>query len=331
MLPPDSQAGLFQPCRSSTVLRALLLVQSTLAVAALFTSSGLSEWLLSFAVLTTGSLSATLIWLGASCLFQRQMRRGPALDAAMQLLVHVLMGAAAGWLGCLILNVLALIQHPKWLASTLTGAMLSAGLVGMQLWRNKALQPSETRSRLMELQARIRPHFLFNTLNSAIALLRAEPAKAEALLLDLSELFRAALQDNPTAWTLAQELDLARRYLDIESVRYGSRLRVQWELDPEAEMALLPPLILQPLVENAVRHGVEPSTDGADLWIRTRRGPTGVLIEVSNTFMQGTGTQGHGIALANVRERLALMHDLESRFVCSRSDGRFEVRIEVPA
>jgi two-component system sensor histidine kinase AlgZ len=171
---------------------------------------------------------------------------------------------------------------------------------------------------------------LFNTLNSAIALVRAEPAKAEALLEDLSDLFRQALKDSGDPVRLAEEINLAQRYLDIEKVRFGDRLRVQWALDPAADDAKLPPLLLQPLVENAVRHGVEPSAQGADVRISTQRRGSTVVIKVTNTVPNGQGKAGQGLALRNVRERLALLHDVQSQFRSGLKAGVFQVRMEVP-
>jgi two-component system sensor histidine kinase AlgZ len=196
--------------------------------------------------------------------------------------------------------------------------------------RAKARMPADTSARLAELQSRMRPHFLFNTLNSAIALVRAEPLKAEALLEDLSELFHHALRDPQHAVPLASEIALARAYLAIEQVRFGERLRVQWALDPETDGAQLPPLLLQPLVENAVCHGVEPSTTGADVRISTQRRGSVAVIKVTNTVPEGQGLAGHGLALANVRERLLLLHDVQVQFRCGLRDGVFQVRIEVP-
>jgi two-component system sensor histidine kinase AlgZ len=171
---------------------------------------------------------------------------------------------------------------------------------------------------------------LFNTLNSAIALVRAEPAKAETLLEDLSDLFRHALMDQGESVTLADEIALARRYLAIEKVRFGERLQIEWSLDAAANGARLPPLLLQPLVENAVRHGVEPSASGAQLRISTQRRGKAVVIKVSNTLPAGPGPAGAGEALRNVRERLALLHDLQGQFRSGQKDGVFQVRMEVP-
>ena len=160
--------------------------------------------------------------------------------------------------------------------------------------------------------------------------MRAEPAKAEAVLEDLSELFRHALADPAESVTLAQEIALAQRYLEIEQIRFGDRLRVQWSLDARADAAKLPPLLLQPLVENAVKHGVEPSAAGADVKISTVLRGSSVVIKVTNTTPDGAGERGHGLALANVRERLLLLHDVQAKFSTALQQGVFQVRLELP-
>ena len=199
-------------------------------------------------------------------------------------------------------------------------------------WRRQ--EQAELRARIESLQARIRPHFLFNTLNSAIALVRAEPAQAEALLEDLSDLFRHALVEQGETATLGEEIQLAQRYLAIEQVRFGERLRVQWLLDPNADGAHLPPLLLQPLVENAVKHGVEPSRHGGKLRIATQRRGDRVVVRITNTLPAphegSTSTRGHGIALDNVRARLALLHDVQAQFSTKVKNGLYQVRISIP-
>ena len=240
------------------------------------------------------------------------------------------MGALAAIYGCGLLALTGLLTNPPWLASACSGLLLSSVLIAALVLRAKGRTPANTTARLTELQSRIRPHFLFNTLNSAIALVRAEPAKAETLLEDLSDLFRHALMDQGESVTLADEIALARRYLAIEQVRFGERLQIEWSLDPKADGARLPPLLLQPLVENAVRHGVEPSASGAHLRISTQRRGKIVVIKVSNTVPAGPGTAGAGEALRNVRERLALLHDLQGQFRSGEKEGVYQVRMEVP-
>jgi two-component system sensor histidine kinase AlgZ len=143
-------------------------------------------------------------------------------------------------------------------------------------------------------------------------------------------LFRQALKDSGEPVSLGDEINLAQRYLAIEQVRFGERLRVQWALDPQAMGAKLPPLLLQPLVENAVRHGVEPSALGADVRISTQRRGSVVVIKVTNTVPSGQGVAGQGLAQRNVRERLALLHDVQGQFRSGLHNGVYQVRMEVP-
>lgn len=323
-----ARIGMFDACQVGVVLRAVIFAESMVAVAAMFSADGAIQWLLRFAMLTGGVLPATLAWLIAACALKSRLGK---LKGSYQWLAGVLLGAAAGFYGCGLLSWMGLLQPAPWRASAAAGALLSAMLMAGLFWRAKARTPAATAARLAELQSRIRPHFLFNTLNSAIALVRAEPAKAEAVLEDLSELFRHALADPAESVTLGQEIELARHYLAIEQVRFGERLQVQWSLDAGANQAKLPPLLLQPLVENAVKHGVEPSASGAQLKISTLRRGSTVVIKVTNSTPAGVGERGHGLALANVRERLALLHDVEAKFRTVFKDGVFQVRMEIPA
>jgi two-component system sensor histidine kinase AlgZ len=216
-------------------------------------------------------------------------------------------------------------------APMLAGAAISAAIFHWLRLRAGMQLPATTTARLTELQSRIRPHFLFNTLNSAIALVRADPPKAEEVLEDLAELFRSALTETGQQVTLGEEIELARRYLAIEQVRFGPRLKVHWDLDPAAAPALVPPLLLQPLVENAVKHGVEPSTEPGTVRVRTRIKNHQAVIHVTNGVPPGPPRPGHGIALRNVRERLRLLHDVAAQFDAGFSEpGVYRVRIVLP-
>ncbi|MEP6964915.1 MAG: histidine kinase, partial [Polaromonas sp.] len=270
------RASMFDGCHVGVVLRVVLFVEAVVGVGAMFGVSGTLDWLLRFSLLTGGVLPGTLAWLIAVCALKGQLNR---LGFSLQWLAGTLLGAGAGLYACGLLAMMGLLQPAQWGASAAAGALLSAMVLAGLFWRNKARTPAATAARLAELQSRIRPHFLFNTLNSAIALVRAEPAKAETVLEDLSELFRHALADPAESVTLGQEIALAQRYLEIEQIRFGDRLRVQWSLDDSAAGARLPPLLLQPLVENAVRHGVEPSATGAQLKISTLRRGGSVVVK----------------------------------------------------
>ena len=333
-LSPESPANatpavlLYDACQVGVALRAVLFVEAVVAVGAMYGTNTALDWIVRLALLTGSALPATVFWLVAACLFKRPLGR---LPRPAQYAAGVLLGALAGLYGCGMLLLAGLLSPAPWLASAASGALLAGVLVAVLALRARGRMPADTAARLSELQSRIRPHFLFNTLNSAIALVRAEPAKAEALLEDLSDLFRHALVDQGESVTLGDEIALARRYLDIEQVRFGERLQLEWALDPLAGGARLPPLLLQPLLENAVRHGVEPSPTGAQIRISTQRRGSTVVIKVTNTVPSGPGPHGHGVALDNVRDRLRLLHDVQCSFQTVHKDGIYQVRMEVPA
>jgi len=325
--PKPAAAPVFDACHVGVMLRAVLFVEAVVAVGAMFGSATFLDWLTRLSLLTGGALPATLVWLIVACSLKKLLAR---LSSSAQQVVGVALGGVAGLYGCGVLYLVGLLEPAPWLASAASGALLSAALVAALVLRAKGQTPAATAARLSELQARIRPHFLFNTLNTAIALVRAEPAKAETLLEDLSDLFRHALMEQGKSVTLADEIMLAQRYLAIEKLRFGERIQVEWALDPGASTAKLPPLLLQPLVENAVKHGVEPSAQGAEIKISTQRRGSSVVIKVTNTVPVGNSEPGSGVALNNVRDRLSLLHDVQGQFQYGLKDGVFQVRIEVP-
>lgn len=324
---PVQRELVFDTCQVGVVLRAVLFVEAIVCVAALFGAPSVLGWVAQMGLLTGAALPAVLAWLLAVCALKRLLANW---SMPVQWGVGILLGALSSFYGFGLLVWMGLVGTEPWLASTVAGGLVAAILVAALVWRAKARAPAGTTARLAELQARIRPHFLFNTLNSAIALVREEPAKAESLLEDLSELFRHALADSNEAVALQQELELAHHYLAIEKVRFGERLSIEWSLDESTLGAKLPPLILQPLVENAVKHGVEPSATGATVRISTKRRGKVVVIKVTNTVPAGTGLKGNGLALDNVRQRLALLHDVQGRFQSALVDGIFQVRLEIP-
>jgi two-component system, LytTR family, sensor histidine kinase AlgZ len=328
-LPPQALARVlvFDACHIGVVLRAVLFVETVMAVGAMFGAVNTIDWLMRLALLSGAALPATLAWLIVACSLKQLLAR---FSPPAQLVFGLGLGALAGVYGCAMMALVGVPGPVPWVASAFTGASLSSALVFALILRAKARMPADTAARLSELQARIRPHFLFNTLNSAIALVREDPPRAEALLEDLSDLFRHALMDPGGPVTLAEEVNLARRYLDIEQVRFGERLRVEWSLDPAAGAARVPPLLLQPLVENAVKHGVEPSAAGADVKVSTQRRSGTVVIKVTNTVPAGQGERGNGVAQDNVRDRLRLLHDVEGQFQAGLKNGVYQVRLEVP-
>jgi two-component system sensor histidine kinase AlgZ len=209
--------------------------------------------------------------------------------------------------------------------------LLTLILIGYFDLRNRALSPALTEARLQALQARIRPHFLFNSLNAVLSLMRAEPRRAETALEDLSELFRVLMADNRKLIPLQRELELCRQYLDLESLRLEERLNVQWQVDDFPDDLMVPPLLLQPLLENAVYHGIEPSASPGTITIEIHRKGERLEIELSNPIPEASRQQaGNRMALANIRERLQLHFDAEASLKTRADDGRFVVRITLP-
>ena len=319
----------FDVCHVGVVLRALLAVQAILAVGVLFENSTWSAWANAFAAGSMSSLTAVLLWLLLACAGKVRFAR---LAVPWQWVLAVGLGAFCGMAGAALAWLLSGTPWvaTAWLAHGLAGAILAAGLFLWLRLRTLATLPADTAARLAELQSRIRPHFLFNTLNTALALVRLDPGRAEGVLEDLAELFRVAMSDTSESVSLEEEIELAKRYLAIEQIRFGTRLQVSWELDPEASRARVPPLLLQPLVENAVRHGVEPTASGGQIRIRTRVKLGRALISIVNSVPQQPSQPGSGIALRNVRERLRLMHDVAAQFESRRESQVFRVQIAVP-
>jgi two-component system sensor histidine kinase AlgZ len=252
-----------------------------------------------------------------------------AVTAAVTWAATLLLPWGSGWLfpgdglGGLLLRSLGI--------CAIVGALLLRYLYLHHLWRRQV--EAEVQARFEKLQARIRPHFLFNSINTIANLTHKDPGLAEELLQDLADLFRASL-DQGQRTSLAKELEIARRYVNIERQRLGERMRVIWDLDDLPEDAALPPLILQPLVENAVYHGIQPARRPGTIRItgRYRRGR--VNLSVRNTLPENPATErhtgGNKMAMDNVRQRLAAMYPGAGQVIESRIEGDYQVRLVFP-
>ena len=186
----------------------------------------------------------------------------------------------------------------------LIGAALLRYFYVFAQWREGVR--AEAKARFDALQARIRPHFLFNSMNTIASLIPQHPADAERAVENLSDLFRAALGNEAASSTLGAELDLVRRYLDIEKLRLGERLRVELDVAALPPEMPVPALLLQPLIENAVYHGIQQLPDGGTITIRGTRGERGAEISIRNPCPPAGARSGgrHGMALANTRARI---------------------------
>jgi two-component system sensor histidine kinase AlgZ len=182
------------------------------------------------------------------------------------------------------------------------------------------------------LQARIRPHFLFNSMNTIASLTRSDPGRAEEAIEDLADLFRASLGESRANISLREELEVARIYQRIEQLRLGDRLRVKWNVAQLPARAIVPGLLLQPLLENAIGHGIEPLPEGGTIAVTGSVADDAVVIEVANpvTTAGKVARGGNRIALENIRQRLELLFPGRSAVEVEESTGRYLVRLRFP-
>src|SRR5574343_182777 len=270
---------------------------------------------------------ALLVSLGVLALLRDGLRRLP-LRLGQLTVVGLCGGIVAGLAGVAIIVLRENLSIARHLLLAMSGATIVLAYFEL---RSRAISPAQAEARLAALNARIRPHFLFNSLNAVLSLIRARPQQAEEALESLSDLFRAAMRDPSNLVDLQDEIDLGRQYLALEQLRLGERLRVEWQIDPLLEALPIPPLMLQPLLENAVYHGVEPLPAGGRVSVVICRQAEELLIAITNPLGDASGhVAGNQIALNNIRERLALYYDLEARLDIVEGADRYEVRIVLP-
>lgn len=198
-------------------------------------------------------------------------------------------------------------------------------------WRRQ--EQAELRSRIESLQARIRPHFLFNSLNSIASLVVSDPSKAEQAVLDLSDLFRASLARHGSLVTWGEELELSRRYLSIEQYRLGDRLRVDWQVDGVPEDVPIPQLTLQPMLENALIHGIQPRIEGGVVSVTASYEDGVFTLEVGNPFdetAQAPASRGTQQGLRNIDARLTALFGSAASLSVERREGRHYTCLRYP-
>lgn len=314
---------MFPDLRNVGILaRALVLYVAMVLAYALSITARPVDFLLSLSVAMAESLpiaaSVVAVWALASPMLRRLAYWQAA--AGMMLVTAIIGLATARWL-----------DAAAWRSVPLALLGLTAVLVYFHTL-GRALSPAVTEARLQALQARIRPHFLFNSINGVLGVLRADPKRAESALMDMADLFRVLMRENRTLQPIGDEIELTRQYLNLEKLRLGDRLNITWKLDKMPHDALVPPLVLQPVAENAVYHGIEPTQAVGEIEIEVFRTRSEVMITVKNPFLETAGNHhgGNKMAMSNIRERLALHFDAEARMVCGPRDGRYQVQIVLP-
>ena len=310
------------------LLRTLLIVNLAAVSAAIVKAPTLADsWdaLVDMSAVVQPLLIATLLALGA-------------LNGLLHRLPYAA-GVAAVVTIALAFNVSVVLLIEPYDASFVTelqrSVLLVLLLIAMLLTyfnlRARALSPALSEARLQALQARIRPHFLFNSLTAVLSLIRQNPKRAETALEDLAELFRVVMGDNRELLPISREIELCQRYLELEQLRLGDRLRVVWRIDNVPGDALVPPLVLQPLIENAVYHGIEPRAEPGEISIDIYPARNRLHAVLRNPFDQGgTHHSGNRMAIDNIRERLQLHFDAEARLETRVRDNVYHVHIVLP-
>lgn len=210
----------------------------------------------------------------------------------------------------------------------LVGALLRHFYVKHQWTTNVR---AEAESRLQALQSRIRPHFFFNSMNTIASLTRSDPRRAETAVEDLADLFRASMREATQFHTLEEEWHLCRRYLDIETLRLGERLKIEWDIDGLPKDAFVPPLLIQPLIENAIYHGIEPRQDGGLIQISGRLDEKRIVLQISNSLSdRQTKSAGNRIAQQNIRDRLVTLFEDQGSMQVETENELYRVTLSWP-
>jgi len=309
-------------------LRILLIVNAALVLAALISSHELSGFLQQIASISTFAqpvllISLFLLYGSLPLLNKLGYRKGVAAILALVLL------STAGIYS--FFNQFWIFSDLPSLPRTLLYALMISGITLYYLnLHQRAYSPAVAEARLQALQARIRPHFLFNSLNAVLSLIRSQPKQAETALEDMADLFRVLMADNRDLVPLAQEISLCRQYLALEKLRLDERLNILWQIDDVPPDTLVPPLVLQPLLENAVYHGIEPLGKGGTVTIQIYTQQNQIHLVLKNPCSTKTNHQGNKMALNNIKERLTLHFDLEASLKSRQANGEYEVHIVLP-
>ncbi len=303
-------------CRGQGLL-GLLVIAGLFAVLMTLMRSGISafDFLLlgniALEIFFIALLSAVFLCQGRRFLNHLSLRQIALINYFLVLLAAAICAALVELWSNYLLNAVwrvdyLLIINTVLIAAIPAGAILRLFYLQHQL---RQQQSASQQMRIEALQSKIRPHFLFNSMNSLASLIRTDPDKAEQTLENLCDLFRYALHDGTDGVSLQLEVDSCKKYLQIEKLRLAERLQYDWDIDVDMTNISVPALILQPLIENAVFHGIQPARKGGYLKIRIYRDGEWVCIELVNS-LETNGEQrfqkpaGHNMAINNLRHRL---------------------------
>lgn len=324
--------ALFRPY----ALAAVLLAGEALALILALASEASGGRLIQFGL---ASLGVQWVALGTLCMLflsRRPLARLPATAVAWICLAILLgMTLLVGYAAWGMLEISA--KPAEGRTSFVLRMLAIAFVVGLMVllayqnyWRARRLAVLAKQLELKALQARIRPHFLFNTLNTAVALVHARPDEAERVLLDLTDLFRSALSGDQKA-SLSDELALTRRYLEIEALRFGDRVQIHWRLPDVLPDVAVPSLSIQPLAENAIRHGIEQRPGGGRIDISVNVLDRTIEVVIANDMpANGRRSDGHAIGLKSARERVMAMTGGLGQVDSRIEEGRYLAIMSLP-
>lgn len=322
-------------CDPQNLLIVILSVQILAFVITLIKSH---EVLINWQILGFASLTLHCIGLSASailCMLRTSIgERGIVTQAALALCIVLVLSAIFSWFGARFLAYESG-QDSLFIARNTLIAALTCGLFLRYAYLEylaKQREKAELSSRIEALQSRIRPHFLFNSMNSIASLIASKPEQAENAVLDLSELFRATLNTKNSYVSIREELELCKKYLNIEGLRLGERLKLEWQIEDQVLSCLIPPLTLQPLVENAIYHGIQPIPEGGTIRFEAYLKQKTIYLLISNPVSRKEQTRhGNQIALGNIADRLAALYSDQAMIKTSKLDDTFTTTLRLPA
>ncbi|MBN8727736.1 MAG: sensor histidine kinase [Xanthomonadales bacterium] len=338
--PAEAAGGLPQFCGAPTLFAVMVVAELVAIVVVLAPRSGVPDGLARLGVVSLYVQWLALLNVVVLCSLRAPLQRlaplaGVAIAWAASILVSVLGSAVIARMDqALGLGLSVDVgETPRFVvANAIIAALIAAALLRylyvLEQWRGRVQAASK--AEVEALQARIRPHFLFNSMNTIASLIRSRPAEAERTVEDLADLFRAALGSEDGHGTLGAELELIERYLHIERLRLGERLATAIEVGADVPRGFaLPRLLLQPLVENAVYHGIQPRADGGTVSIQVARVGQGLAITIANPLPPDAAPPRNGIALANVRARVHYHFGPRAGLEVEAAGGRFVVRLRL--
>jgi two-component system sensor histidine kinase AlgZ len=340
--PPDQQYFLPDMCRAKSVLYLTLIAQLLAIILALNTSFISGDFWSSLSLNALFILWVAFTCAAILCTFKRQIDSQPILFICFVMFMTInITTLFMTWVTTSLLPHFELFIAPTqgqmsvYLRNTGISIIFSLILIRFLYiqyqWRKQTQAESE--ARLDALQARIRPHFLFNSLNTIASLTRINPELAETLTEDLAALFRANMQTSQRLVPFKQELTLVQQYLNIEQLRLGERLKINLDISAVPSDALIPPLSIQPLIENAIYHGIEPSENGGTLDLIGQIDSNKITLLIKNPLpvqANDNGRTGNRMAIDNTRLRLQNCFPDESQLLISSSDAMFQTQLKFP-